>query len=73
MTRAYSGYLITFEGPDGGGKTTLARYLEGRLEQLDLPVLYLREPGGTRIGEKIRNILKDGGIFIISIPMTFLM
>ncbi|MFZ5932652.1 MAG: dTMP kinase [Patescibacteria group bacterium] len=55
----YSGYLISFEGPDGAGKITMAEYLERAIDDLYLPVLYLREPGGTRIGEKIRDILKD--------------
>jgi len=51
--------FITFEGPDGSGKTTqiglLGQYLEGK----GYPVLLTREPGGTAIGEQIRNVLHD--------------
>lgn len=59
MTKNYSGYLITFEGPDGSGKTTMAKYLEASIRDIGIPAIYLREPGGTRIGEKIREILND--------------
>jgi len=49
--------FITFEGPDGSGKTTqvkqLAEYLRGR----GCDVLAVREPGGTSIGEQIRDVL----------------
>lgn len=55
----HRGLLITFEGPEGSGKTTLidniARILTERGEE---PML-IREPGGTEIGERIRNILLD--------------
>ena len=53
------GKLITFEGIDGSGKTTQIGYLADYLRSLDLDVLLLREPGGTRIGEDIRRILLD--------------
>ena len=52
------GKFITFEGPEGAGKTTHARKLVARLEALGRPVLYTREPGGTRTGEAIRDILQ---------------
>lgn len=52
------GRLITFEGPEGGGKTTQAVRLIRRLEALGLPVLRVREPGGTPTGEAIRDILQ---------------
>jgi dTMP kinase len=49
--------FITFEGPDGGGKTLqLARLVE-YLEVNNYPVLATREPGGTSIGEQIREVL----------------
>ncbi len=52
------GRLISFEGPDGGGKTTQARRLVARLERRGLGVVYTREPGGTAAGEAIRRILQ---------------
>ncbi|HOT90821.1 MAG TPA: dTMP kinase [Anaerolineae bacterium] len=54
-----SGLFITLEGPDGSGKTTQARMLVEWLREQGHPVLATREPGGTRIGEAIRNVLHD--------------
>ena len=53
------GYLITFEGIDGSGKTTQAVLLHKRLLSSGHNAHLLREPGGTVIGEKIRSILLD--------------
>jgi len=53
------GLLITFEGPEGSGKTTLIHGLETRLTVLGCQPLLIREPGGTEIGERIRDILLD--------------
>ena len=52
------GKFITFEGPEGGGKTTHARRLVERLQAAGKKVVYTREPGGTPTGEAIRNILQ---------------
>ncbi len=52
------GRFITFEGPEGGGKTTQARRLVAHLEAAGHTVLYTREPGGTPTGEAIREILQ---------------
>jgi dTMP kinase len=49
--------FITFEGPEGSGKTTQARRLAQRLAGCGSNVLALREPGGTSIGEQIRDVL----------------
>ena len=51
--------FITFEGIDYSGKTTQATLLVERLKQLGKGVVFLREPGGTAVSEKIRAILLD--------------
>lgn len=53
-----NGRFITFEGPEGGGKTTQAKRLCARLQRQGREVLYTREPGGTPTGEAIRRILQ---------------
>ena len=51
--------FITFEGPDGGGKSTQAALLATALQDAGREVLRTREPGGTPIGEQIRTVLHD--------------
>ncbi len=51
------GKFIVFEGIDGSGKTTQLKLLGDVLKDRGLPVLHTREPGGTRVGETIREIL----------------
>ncbi len=53
------GKLIVFEGPDGGGKSTQVKLLAEMLNDFGKKVITLREPGGTIIGEKVRDILLD--------------
>ncbi len=53
------GIFITFEGNDGSGKTTQIMLLLEYLKQKGIDVITLREPGGTDMGEKIRDILLD--------------
>ena len=53
------GIFITFEGPEGSGKTTHSRLLCNFLRKKGFKVLHTREPGGTLISEKIRKILLD--------------
>jgi dTMP kinase len=52
------GAFITFEGSEGCGKSTQVLRLAARLEQAGVRVLITREPGGTAIGEKIRDLLQ---------------
>ena len=56
------GYFISFEGIDGSGKSTqiqkLAKFLKGR----DFDVVITREPGGSKGGEEIRNLLLQGNV-----------
>jgi dTMP kinase len=54
-----AGHFIVFEGPEGGGKSTQARLLADWLRQRGQIVLESREPGGSSVGEQIRQILLD--------------
>ncbi len=51
------GFFITVEGIEGSGKSTLAKGLYNKLKEKGFPVLLTWEPGGTGVGEKIREIL----------------
>jgi dTMP kinase len=51
--------FITFEGSEGCGKSTQSRMLYQYLKKKGCPVLYVREPGGTRLSEAIRALLLD--------------
>jgi len=53
------GLFITFEGLDGSGKTTQIKLLDSYLKGEGFDVILTREPGGTEIGRKIREILLD--------------
>ena len=53
------GLFITFEGLEGCGKTTQAKMLFDFLTKQEIPSVYTKEPGGTKIGNKIRKILLD--------------
>ena len=59
MNSEKTGFFISFEGNDGSGKTTQIRLLAQWFESFGRTVLQLREPGGTPIGEKVRDILLD--------------
>ncbi|MFA5840359.1 MAG: dTMP kinase [Candidatus Margulisiibacteriota bacterium] len=49
--------FITFEGPEGCGKSTQSKLLKAYLESLGKQVILTCEPGGTKLGEELRNIL----------------
>ena len=53
------GKFITFEGPEGGGKSTHVQELAKQLRAEGRTVLVTREPGGTLLAEKIRSLLRD--------------
>lgn len=53
------GKFITFEGPDGSGKTTVSTAVVEKLKEAGIPVLYSREPGGSAIAEQIRDVILD--------------
>jgi dTMP kinase len=54
-----SGRLVSIEGLDGAGKTTLARALAQEIERRGMSVRLLREPGGVPLSERIRELVKD--------------
>lgn len=53
------GLFITFEGPDGSGKTTVATIVVSKLKEMGYNVIHTREPGGIDIAEQIRNVILD--------------
>ena len=53
--------FVTFEGPDGSGKSTQAELLRASLAVEGREVVLTREPGGTELGERIRELVLDGG------------
>ena len=54
-----SGRFITFEGIDGSGKSTQINMLSSWLNEKDIPNIIVREPGGSSVSEKVRDILLD--------------
>ena len=53
------GYFITFEGPDGSGKTTISTEVQKRLTAAGYDAIYTRQPGGIDIAEQIRRVILD--------------
>ncbi|MFO7276404.1 MAG: dTMP kinase [Pseudomonadota bacterium] len=68
------GRFITLEGIEGAGKTTAAKILHDRLDARGIPVRLTREPGGTPLAERVRDIvLTAGGETIPPVAETLLM
>lgn len=66
--------FITFEGLEGSGKSTQASILANRLKEKGFPIVATREPGGTRIGEEIRNITHSReSVDLTAVAETYLM
>jgi len=65
-----SGKLIVLEGPEGGGKTSVGDDLAKRLEKAGKSVVRLREPGGTKLGEHMRGVLKQNTAGEAPVPMA---
>jgi dTMP kinase len=59
-----AGKLITIEGVDGAGKTTLARALAREIASRGLAVTLLREPGGVELSERIRALVQDPSLAV---------
>lgn len=53
------GLFITFEGPDGSGKTSVSLLVHQALVNHGIDAIYSREPGGSRLAEKIRELILD--------------
>ena len=68
-----TGCFITFEGTEGGGKSTQITLLAERFRKLGKSVRTLREPGGTAIGEEIRHTLKHSSAGAAMTPETELL
>jgi dTMP kinase len=65
--------FVTFEGPEGCGKTTQMHHLAAYLREQGHDVLTTREPGGTAIGDRVRAILLDPGHIEMLPPTEFLL
>lgn len=59
MAQKNLSFFITFEGSEGCGKSTQSKMLFNYLKQNGFKAVYLREPGGTKVSEKIRQVLLD--------------
>jgi len=66
------GLFITFEGPDGGGKTTQIHKAAAALEAKGYEVVVSREPGGTSLAEQVRNIVLSAELPLTNTTQTFL-
>ncbi|MDE0527918.1 MAG: dTMP kinase [Truepera sp.] len=67
-----AGFFIAFEGPDGAGKSTQLRRLAVTLRQQGWGTIVTREPGGTPVGEAIRDVLLNPDLEIDPLPESLL-
>lgn len=65
--------FITFEGPEGSGKSTQIVRVSERLRESGFTVVTTREPGGTLLGERLRNLLLDGDLVPCAVTEAYLM
>ncbi len=72
MDKGKYGKLITFEGIEGSGKSTLAIELYNYLKNKNFNVIFTREPGGSKLGEKIRELLLSSEFDILDWSELFL-
>jgi len=64
--------LVTIEGGEGSGKTTLIAYLEGLLQDKGISYVSTREPGGTPLGERVRDLFLDRKLHVHRMSELFL-
>jgi len=69
--KKHSGFFITFEGPEGSGKSTHSLLLYDYLRKKGLPAVHTREPGGTELAEGLRQVLLNPKNKVL--PLTELM
>lgn len=67
------GFFLSLDGPDGGGKTTQAARLVEYLRANGLDVVSCRDPGGTALGERVRNLLLDRSDLAIDLRAEMLL
>ncbi len=67
------GFFLSLDGPDGGGKTTQAARLVEHLRANGLDVVSCRDPGGTALGERVRNLLLDRSDLAIDLRAEMLL
>jgi len=68
-----SGRFVVLEGPDGGGKTTQAARLSTWLDSIGREVVACRDPGGTALGDCLRDLLKDRSEIAIGMTAEMLL
>ena len=68
----HPGLFLALEGPDGGGKTTQAARLAAWLREDGLDVVTCRDPGSTRVGDRLRAIVLDRGSTHLSLRAEML-
>jgi len=67
------GFFLTLDGPDGGGKTTQVARLAGWVRARGLDVVTCRDPGGTAVGERLREVLLDRATVSLAIRAEMLL